>query len=175
MATKAIAGWLKSNQKKFEDKESFLVAAAKAYPASSRKTILNRISDLVQCGDLPSRLIGKRGETQLPKDEVGKRLKKSGGKKVPKKFRMAVDATLVKDEWDDEAKIDEGLANLGTQVIKDNDSRSELGIAQDRWKLVSTSEKYTASKIDLKGKTYRGVFWGHEDVIRSLQKKVDMV
>jgi len=179
-----VTDWLMENKHLASDKETFVTGAMKAFPASTRKSILNRIADLVHRGDLPSGLIGRKGGARLPKTSggkgeakgtAGKKPKKNGGKKVPKKFRMAVDANLVRDEWDDEAKIDEGLENLGGQVIKDNDFRTELGIAQDRWKLVSMSEKYTANKIDLKGKTYKGTFWGQKETIKSLQKKVDMV
>jgi len=174
-----LIDWLKEHHGDFKDKEPLVVAACKEYPASTRKSVLNRIADLVHRGQMPGSFLGRRGISTKPKDKSSTgsvpRARKSGGKKVPKKFRMAVDASLVRDEWDDEAKIDEGLANLDGQVIKDNDFRMELGIAQDRWKLVSTSERYSGNKIELKGKQFKGTFWGRKDVIESLRKKVDMV
>jgi hypothetical protein len=177
-----LTSWLKENCEKVRDKEALVQGACKVYPGSTRKTVLNRIADLVHRGDMPQSFLGTKGGSQKGAGSFAKPMpasrpakQKKEGIKVPKKFRMAVDASLVKDEWDDEGKIDEGLANLGGQVIKDNDFRTELGIAQDRWKLVSNSERYTDNKIELKGKTYRGVYWGQKEVIKSLQKKVDMV
>lgn len=171
-----LTRWLLDNKDNCDDKEAYVVAACKASPSSTRKTVLTRIAELVHRGDLPAHLVGKRGCTRL--SESSRRacgMKHKREMKVPKKFRNAVSANLVEGEWDDESKIDEGLINLGDQVIKDNDFRTELFIAHDRWKLVSTSKKYAENKIELKGKLYRGTFWGQVETIINLRKKVDMV
>ena len=87
---------------------------------------------------------------------------------------MAVDVEQVKEEYDDESKIDEGIANLGSSIIKDNDFRMELGIALDRWKVVSTLERFSKNKIELRGKQFKGTYWGQQDSLADLRKKIDM-
>jgi hypothetical protein len=41
--------------------------------------------------------------------------------------------------------------------------------------VVSTLAKFAPYKKELKGKRFRGVYWGSPDVIKELSKKIDML
>jgi len=163
-----VTDWIRQNANKFQDREEVIEAASKQFPGATRGTFLRRINELSDSGQIKSK----------PKPGIpsGSRNREPfvTPKKVPKKFRMAVDVADVKEEYDDESKIEEGLANLESSIIKDNDFRMELGIAIDRWKLVSNLEKYSKSKIELRGKQFRGIYWGHADVLVGLRRKIEM-
>lgn len=163
-----LSDWLRKYIGKHKDRESLVKAALERFPGRERAQIIRRMNDLARVGDI---------EALPPENRTPSRARKaaaSGGKKVPKKFRMAIDVEQVKDEYDDEAKIDEGLDNLEASIIKDNDFRIELGIAQDRWKLVSSLKKFDKNKIELRGKQFKGVYWGQVEVLQELRKKIDM-
>jgi len=166
----SLTGWLRENADGLKDREAVVAEAAKVFPEKGRDSVIRRMTELVNAGE-----IKPKPPTEKPKKSVAER-PRSGApiKKVPRRFRMAVDVTKVQGEYDDEAKIDEGIDNLGTSIIKDNDFRVELGIAMDRWKLVSSLEKYSRNKIDLRGKQFKGTYWGQEEVLVSLRKKIDM-
>lgn len=169
-----VSCWLRENADNFEDREAVVAAALKEFPGKNRQAVIRRLNELATLGAIkpkpPTSDTPKGGR----KPSASGSVRKAGAKKVPRKFRMAIDVSQVKDEYDDEAKIDEGIANLGTSVIKDNDFRIELGVAQDRWKLVSTLKKYEKNRIELRGKQFRGTFWGQEEVLEELRRKIDM-
>ena len=49
-----LTEWIAENAPKFKDRESLIEAAQKHSPSSSRKTVLNRIYDMVKDGRLPA-------------------------------------------------------------------------------------------------------------------------
>lgn len=170
-----VSGWMRKHADGYKDRESLIAAVQKIFPDKDRMAIVRRINELTALGAIEPKP-GQRGKriassTSNPNPKPGR---KPTTKKVPKRFRMAVDVEQVKEEYDDESKIDEGIANLGSSIIKDNDFRMELGIALDRWKVVSTLERFSKNKIELRGKQFKGTYWGQQDSLADLRKKIDM-
>lgn len=170
-----LSDWLRKHSDKHKDRESVVNAAQEEFPKKDRAAIIRRINELAKQGAIkpkpPTEHSPRPGRKTVSESRTPPKVTP---KKVPKRFRMAIDIAQVQDEYDDEGKIDEGIENLGQSIIKDNDFRIELGIAQDRWKLVSSLEKYTNCKIELRGKQFKGVYWGQQKVLAELRKKIDM-
>ena len=115
---------------------------------------------------------------ELPVESFpGIRGKKTGGlskdtRLIP--FRESVDASEVVKDFDDEGKIIEGIKTLGSRLIRDNDFRMELGIPVLQWKQVSCQSKFSNNKQELKGRRFRGLYWGDERTIKDLRKKLEL-
>lgn len=92
-----------------------------------------------------------------------------------KPFRMSVDVSEIAKEYDDEGKIIEAIKTLGTHLIKDNDFRTELRISHERWKIVTGMPKFANYRQELKGKRFRGLYWGTASVIKELRKKIELL
>lgn len=154
--------WMCSNAERMKDRNELVEMCERKFKAP-RKRILDALSELRQLGRIPADILPKR-----KKEQVARR----NGKGI---FRLSVDVAEIKKEFDEEAKIIEGIDALGTRLIKDNDFRLELDVPIDRWKVVSTLAKFSPYKKELKGKRFRGVYWGSPDVIKELSKKIDML
>jgi hypothetical protein len=159
-----LRDWICVNIAKANDREKFLTECQNKF-GSNRRTITNAIAEL-------------RGRGRIPRDAFIP--VKLSSAVVPKQnarssFRLSVDLSEIAGEFDEEAKILKGLESLGTRLIKDNDFRVELGVPIDRWKVVSGMPKFAGNKRELKGKRFRGVYWGSTSVIRELSKKIDIL
>lgn len=185
MSVSSFSQWLQDNAEKCGTRDA-LVKLAVRRKKGTRPQAQKRISDLVRQGKISPEFGGARmqktlktiesHESEGPEDSlVSAPATKRKAIKVPSKFRMGIDVSVVKQEYDYEGKIEKGLENLGTQVIKDNDFRMELVISVDRWKIASGLKKFERNRIELKGKQFKGVYWGSVDVVRELRKAVDMV
>jgi len=157
--------WIQKNAQGVKDWEKFINEVTKKFGMARRRA-----------RDTITRL---RREGKIPRDALMSPSKFNVStittKHVGKSFRMSVDLAVVAGEYDEEAKILTGLENLGTRLIKDNDFRVELGIPIDRWKVVCNMQKFANNKRELKGKRFRGVFWGRTEIIRELSKKIDIL
>ena len=171
--SQSLRGWITQKASAYKDREKF-TADAMAACGLSRKSVTDTLSKLQREGKVPSDVFegaGVEGDA-TPKRERKVTRAASGGKRP---FRMSVDISAVTEEWDDEGKIERAIQQLDAHIIKDNDFRVELEIRVDRWKVVSGLEKFSKNKIELKGKQYRGVYWGQEQVVNKLRRKIDMV
>jgi len=186
----SFTGWLLENSEKYATRDELVKAVVK-YRKGTRNEAQKRISDLVRRGRLDGAAFGgaryqeraqrisavetgeDSGVREESRPEEANPRKKAV--KVPSKFKLGIEVSVVKKEYDDEGKIEAGLVNLGTQVIKDNDFRTELGVSTDRWKVVSGLKKFEKHRIELRGKQYKGVYWGQVEVIKELRRAVDML
>lgn len=174
---KNLSGWLESNTKRYKTRESLVKAAVRDFGCTISQA-QKRLSELVSKGKVSTEFGGKRFKNQLAGITSSRPSRsRSKGKvvRVPTRFKMGVDVSIVKEEYNDDGKINKGIENLGTQIIKDNDFRQELGVPNDRWKVVSGLEKFTKNKIELRGKQFKGVYWGSVEAIKELRKAVDML
>ena len=89
---------------------------------------------------------------------------------------LPVNAFVVaKVEDNTEVKIEEGLKELGSFIIKDDDFRFELSISRDKWKTTSRLPEFFQNRCEIKGKKFRGFYWGSETVIANLKKKIELI
>ena len=163
--------WIAANWKKYDpqtDKERLVSDVAKRFHIQSPRNIKDMLVEMRKVGELPSNaFVGRPGPepTLYTPSKI----------KLNKPFRMSIDVDEVKKDFDEDAKIEEGLASLGTHLIKDVDFRIELGITSPRWKIVSKKPKYDKNKKELKGKRFYGLYWGQVATINELSKKIDMM
>ena len=171
-----VIGWLERNAgKRYKTRNSLIKAAAKKHGCTERSA-RDSLGRLAKQGR-----VGKEFDSPNPRSAGGsvktskvvKQHKKT--LKVPTRFKAGVDVAIVKEEYNDEGRILEGIENLGEQVIKDNDFRQELSIPIDRWRVVSGKEIFSKNKIELRGKQFKGIYWGKEETLDSLRKAVDMI
>ena len=166
-----IMGWLEKHASKHKTRNSLTSAAAKAMHCSERQA-RDGMGRLVKQGRMDKRFAADLILESKTSSVVKKQQKNL---KVPIRFKAGVNVAIVKEEYNDEGRILKGIENLGDQVIKDNDFRQELSIPNDRWRVVSGKEKFSKNKIELKGKQFRGVYWGSENIVNELCKAVDML
>jgi len=160
--------WIQKNAKTAKDRESFIQECVDKFHKEHRR-VGNILSEMRRNGDLPANcLVGSIGKRLTIPKSVSK---PTNGRP----FRMSIDVTEVKKEYDDEKKIQEGLKALGTHLIKDNDFRLELGVSFERWKIVSALPRFANNRCELKGKRFRGLYWGEASIIRDLRKKIDLL
>jgi len=162
MKNKGMRDWMRENGGRFDDREKLVAEGMRRFH-STRKCVLDAICQLRKQGCLEA-----LGAVARPAAEKPRR----NGKNM---FRLSVDVAEIKREYDEEAKILEGIKALGTRLIKDNDFRMELDVPIDRWKVVSALSKLAPYKKELKGKRFRGLYWGSPEVIKELAKKIDML
>jgi len=176
----SLSQWVRKNAgTKYKKRDSLLKGAMKEFNCTLKQA-RDRVSDEISNGRIPETFRGRAYVKSKSSGKPGVALSpvkrhKVKASKVPSKFRAGVDVAVVKKEYDDEGKIAQGLENLGTQVIRDADFRSELMIPNDRWKVVTDRKKFDKNKVELKGKQYKGVYWGSVEVLVELRKAVDMV
>lgn len=166
--TSEMREWLKKNAKNYTDREKFVVDCMKKF-SRTRERVNDLICEMKRVREIPVNVLNyppgpnKRATQVTPEPVKGR------------PFRMSVDVSEIKKEYDDEKKIAEGVKALGTHLIKDNDFRMELGVSVDRWKIVSNLPKFVNNRRELKGKRFKGLFWGDAAVIRDLSKKIDLL
>ena len=168
-APEKLTHWLKRCADNFEDRESLLVEAFEKFPGKSRNSILRRLTELYGYGIIKP----KPPTSKSPK--LGRRPKSLSGTSTPKTFTKAIKLKDVEEDIDDESKLEDGLKALGDTIIKDNDFRLELGISTNRWKAVTHQKKYETEKIELRGKQFRGTFWGQTKVLAGLRSKINKI
>lgn len=163
----SVRQWIRDNAKKYDlgEREKFFNAVIDKF-GTKRSYVKDMVAMMRRKGEIPA--------NAFTKGSVSKRVLPSQVK-GDKPFRMSIDVSEVKKEYDDEGKIADGIKALGTHIIKDNDFRIELGISFDRWKLVSGLPKFVNNKQELKGKRFRGLYWGSVNVIKELKKKIDIL
>jgi hypothetical protein len=163
------AKWVRENAAKFDDREKFLKAAVKATGAS-RKRISSCVGQMLGEGKIKnSKLLRNKSRIASKGQPTARR---SGAKlKLPR----SIPFDMVKKAYDDDGRLTEGLEALGSNLIKDNDFRLDLEIGLDRWRAVTGQKKWDKFKIDLRGKQFKGTFWGNPDVIAELRKSVDVL
>ena len=144
-----------------------LIARAQKKFGLSRDSVTDAIGKLRSSGQIPQDFVAppRKRKYVIPTRHINS-----------KSFRRnTVDLSEVAGEYDEEAKILAGLETMGTRLIKDNDFRVVLGVPIDRWKAVSTMEKFSVNKRELKTKRFRGVYWGKKETIEVLSKKKDIL
>lgn len=166
MNKQGMVEWIQENVSDAKDREQFIAECEKRF-GNSRKRVLDAISHLRLNGKIPRDAI----LPAAPKNALSSAPRKNG-KNV---FRLSVDLSEIAGEFDEEAKILKGLETLGTRLIKDNDFRVELGVPIDRWKVVGNLPKFGGNKRELKGKRFRGIYWGSSAVIKELSRKIDIL
>jgi len=163
-------GWIERNaNKKYKTRDSLIAGAVKMCKCTKRQA-QDKLGILVRQGRVDAKFASLDRRAS-----VGTSKAKAKAVKVPTRFKSGVDVSIVKDEYDDEGKIAKGIENLGTQVIKDNDFRQELGVPNDRWKVTSNLSKFSKYRIELRGKQFKGMYWGAVEVVEELRKAVDML
>ena len=170
--------WIKENASRYKDDRDKLINDCVEKFNRSRKRIGNLIGEMRQAGELPNTaFIGLSGPKSKGSPAAVEKAVPSRGLSATKgkPFRMSVDISEIAKEYDDDGKIEEGISSLGTHLIKDNDFRLELGVSYERWKIVSNQPKFANNKQELKGKRFRGLYWGAVPVIRELRKKIDLL
>lgn len=163
--------WLKNNWNKFKttDREGLTLAIMEKF-GKTRHQAKDAILGARRSGDFPKgAFLSTPGARTQPIPQPQQGVVKD------KPFRMSIDIKEVQSDYDDSGKIDAGLKNLGTHLIRDNDFRLELGIQMERWRIVSQQPKYTNNKRELKGKKFRGVYWAQASVLKQLSKKIDLL
>ena len=166
--TSSMKQFIRENVKKISDKGKMVQECVSRFHRTPHY-ITDTISELRRLGEIPANAyITSKGRPPLSVRPV---VTSTRGKP----FRMSVDVSEVTKEYDDEGKIQEALEALGTHIIKENDFRMELGISYERWKIISQMPKFVNNRQDLKGKRFRGIYWGAAAVIRELRKKIELV
>lgn len=160
--------WIRENAEKVKDREELAAQCLRKFGAP-RKRVFDALLELRRSGVVP---LGVLISTKMSTMRTMTSRPKRDGKGI---FRLSVDVSEIKREYDEEAKIVDGIEALGTRLIKDNDFRMELDVPIDRWKIVSALAKFAPYKKELKGKRFRGVFWGSPGVVKELSKKIDML
>jgi len=161
-----VRDWIRQNAPKVKDWEKFIVQTQKKF-GMERKRVRDAIVKLRSLGELPTTVLMPTRSLIRPQIKLAV--------KPSKPFRTSVDLSEVAGEYDEEAKIKAGLEALGTRLIRDNDFRVELGIPLDRWKVVSNMKQFEVNKRELKGKRFRGIYWGRAAVIKELSRKIDIL
>lgn len=164
-----IQVWIEANYKKYKNDRQRIIADCVKRFNSSYSYVKDSISAMRRSGKLPASAFLATGANicTIPAD---KDIDTKG-----KPFRMSIDVSEIAKEYDDEGKIIEAIKTLGTHLIKDNDFRTELRISHDRWKIVTNMPKFTNFRQELKGKRFRGVYWGTTHVIKDLRKKIELL
>lgn len=153
--------WIEALMAEVKDKEKVVAKCIKKFGVDRREA-LNKISYLERQGRAPVPV--------APKKKISSAKVSRGGI-----MRLSVDVSEIKREYDEEAKILEGIEMLGTRLIKDNDFRMELSVPIDRWKVVTGMAKFQTYRKELKGKRFKGIYWGSPDVIKQLAKTIEML
>lgn len=159
-----VRKWILANAESYNDDRDKLVRDCCKKFGCTQNYMKDKLSRLRQLGLLSSTAFLVRSKS------VGHPVVTNDGK-----FRMSVDVSEVAKEFDYEDKVKEGISSLGTRLIKDADFRVELGIPFDKWKIVSCLPKFNNNKHELKGKRFRGVYWGSVPAIRELRKKIEVL
>jgi hypothetical protein len=159
-----VREWILANAESYDNDTDRLIIDCMKKFGLTRKFMTDKLSRLRQFGFLSSTAFLARSKS------VGHPVVANDGK-----FRMSVDVSEVAKEFDYEDKVKEGISSLGTRLIKDADFRVELGIPIDRWKIVSCLPKFNNNKHTLKGKRFRGLYWGSVPAIRELRKKIEVL
>lgn len=161
--------WIEANYKKYKDDRQKIIGDCVKRFNTTYGYVKDTISAMRRTGKLPaSAFVVTHANVNVV--SVGKDIDTKG-----KPFRMSVDVSEVAKEYDDEGKILEAIKTLGTHLIKDNDFRTELRISHDRWRIVTGMPKFANYKQELKGKRFRGLYWGTTSVIKDLRKKIDLL
>ena len=160
----SIEKYITDNYKRYDEREE-LVQDLIAKFGCIRRSVADALSRLRSAGKIPKDYLMKKDS-----DKSRKRRRRV-------RFASGVSVDQVKKEFDEEAKIEAAIAELHSAgiIIKDNDFRVELGVAHDRWKVVSRLDKFDDFKIELRGKTFRGLYWGHPDELAAVKKKIDLL
>ena len=158
-----LRDWIRKNCIKAKSRDDFFKEAVSRFN-KSRERIRNTVYDMIKRGEDLGETIGV-GCAAVKVKQIDRR--------VP--FRFSVDVSEIKKEYDDESRILEGISALGTRLIKDNDFRIELGIPVERWRVVSSLAGFVQNKRELRGKLFKGIYWGNKEVMIDLAKKIDML
>ena len=81
----------------------------------------------------------------------------------------------IKKEVDVEPKVEAGLRELGSKIIKDEDFRTELAISRDKWRSVVRLSQFKDNRCEIKGKRFRGFYWGNTEVVKDLKHKIELI
>ncbi len=158
--------WIRANSKHAKSKDEFIKTCMSRFGVG-RDCTRGSINDMISRGEDLGEVVGSKGragnmsQVHTPKKNVNSKL--------------IVDVNEIAKEYDNDSMIEDGVKSLGNGLIKDNDFRTELGISFDRWKIVSTKQKFSNNKQELKGKRFRGLYWGSAAVIKELRKKIDLL
>jgi hypothetical protein len=162
----AFRDWLRKHAAEYKDREDVAKECEKLFKKARRQTF-DAIGEMRRYDMLPRGIFPRKAAAL-----VSVKRKPMGGRRM---LRLSVDVSDIKKEYDEESKIMDGLKTLGTRLIKDNDFRMELEVPIDRWKVVSGLPRFVDYKKELKGKRFRGLYWGNQDVIKELSKTIAML
>ena len=160
--------WIRDNAEKMGSRDKLVGECWKRFRKNRRK-VFDALTEMQRRGQMESGILRERKEVG---GSLLKRTKVCNKRSI---IRLSVDVSEVKREYDEESKIAEGLEQLGNRLIKDNDFRMELEVPIDRWKVVSGLPRFADYKKELKGKRFRGLYWGNQDVIKELSKTIAML
>lgn len=161
-----LRDWIRENSKKAESKDDFIKQCMDKF-SINRKLVRGTINDMLDRGEELGSVVSEKSKSGIK--PVMPKPRKIGN------FKFIVSADDIVKEYDEGEKIEEGIRNLGNNLIKDNDFRIELGVSFDRWKIFSNLPKFDNNKQELKGKIYKGMYWGSVSVIRELRRKINIL
>jgi hypothetical protein len=169
MMKSELKTWIVANYLKYKNDRQKIIGDCVKRFNSTHGYIKDTISGMRRDGTLPATAFVAT-KARINVVPVGKDIDTKG-----KPFRMSVDVSEIAKEYDDEGKIIEAIRTLGTHLIKDNDFRTELRISHERWKIVTGMPKFANYRQELKGKRFRGLYWGAAPVIKELRKKIELL
>lgn len=76
---------------------------------------------------------------------------------------------------DIEKRIVQSLKELGNNIIKDNDFRVELSVSKEKWREIIHLPCFSNNRYEIRGKKFRGFYWGSMEVIKDLKKKIEII
>lgn len=159
--------WVRKNAEKIGDREEVVVECKKRF-GQTRLQVLNAITEMKRRGQMSPDVLCRK--------VIGNSFKKRSGFINGKGIlKLSVDVSEIKSEYDEEAKTTKGLEKLGSRLIRDNDFRMELGVPLERWKIVSGLDKFASCKKELKGRRFKGTYWGNAEVMKELSKAIEML
>ena len=74
-----------------------------------------------------------------------------------------------------ETNIVQTLKELGTSIVKDDDLRTELSVSREKWRVIAHLPRFLNNRYEIKGKRFRGFYWGSVGVIKDLKKKIEII
>ena len=146
--------WIQENFRKYNNDREKIMSDCMARFHHTRSRIKDLLAQMRRAGEIPP--------SSFP----------ISGRGI--EFRASVESGSVVQDFEDEDRICEAIKKLGSRVIKDIDFRIELGIPNEQWKAVSQQLKFSNNKQELKGRRFRGLYWGDAAVIKDLRKKIEL-
>jgi hypothetical protein len=162
---------MRANWAKAKSREDLWRMYKQKFPSRSRGTMRRIIARLKKYNDIPPNMCASNGGVPASKPSGQSR----NGNKITGIRRLSVAVDEIKKDYDDAGRIREGLEQLGTNLIKENDFRVALAIPFDRWRLVADSAEFKNNRQELKGRRFRGFYWGKEEVVAELKKAIDIL